>query len=142
MAKKNKGGRPSKYTPEMLENAKHYLANYQDEPYEDIIPSVVGMAIALNVAKSTLYKWASEDHPEFSDILDFCNDLQENCLINGALSNTMNSNIAKLVLGKHGYSDKQQIDLNDISQKPTQSLFDELKALNESSPSTEARTTH
>ena len=38
------GGRPTKYTPELIEKAWDYYENY--EHYGDMIPSVVGMAVA------------------------------------------------------------------------------------------------
>ena len=39
------------------------------------------------------------------------NQNQELTLLNGSLTSGLNANIAKLVLGKHGYSDKQETDI-------------------------------
>jgi hypothetical protein len=119
--KKNKGGRPTKYTPELIEKAYEYLDVY-NTVCGDVIPSVVGLCLYLDIRTSTAYDWAKQDEKkEFSDILAKCIQLQENKLVNGGLSNSMNSNIVKLVLGKHGYSDKQQVDhqSSDGSMSPT-----------------------
>jgi len=101
-------GRPTKYTEDMLDKAHEYISGgYKDLSHA--IPSVVGLAIHLNIAKSTLYLWAeNKDHP-FSDMLAFSNDSQELSLINGGLSGDLNPTISKLVLAKHGYAEKQEL---------------------------------
>lgn len=43
-------------------------------------------------------------------ILERIGATQEVVLLNGGLTGEMNSNIVKLVLGKHGYNEKQNID--------------------------------
>ncbi len=105
-------GRPTKYTDDMLNTAYEYIkGGYIDCGHT--IPSVVGLAIHLNIAKSTLYLWAeNKDHP-FSDMLAFSNDSQELSLINGGLSGDLNPTISKLVLAKHGYAEKQELTGKD-----------------------------
>jgi hypothetical protein len=99
--------RPTKYTQEIVEKAQHYLDNYEE--YDEVIPSAVGLALVLNLTRSTLYEWAkAEDKKEFSDILDNINKKQEQILLRKGLNNEFNSNITKLVLGKHGYHDRPQ----------------------------------
>jgi len=44
----------------------------------------------------------------FSHILDNINKKQEQVLLKNGLNNQFNSNITKLVLGKHGYHDRAQ----------------------------------
>jgi len=51
--------------------------------------------------------WASEGKGEFSDILEAINEKQELVTFNGSLLGDLNPTIAKLLLGKHGYHDKQ-----------------------------------
>ncbi len=99
--------RPTKYNEEVLEKAKDYIDNH--EQYDDLVPSVVGLTGAIDVSRSTLYKWA-EENDEFSDILQHINEVQERKLLSGGLGGDFNSNIVKLMLGKHGYSDKHDID--------------------------------
>lgn len=103
-------GRPTKYTPELLKKAHHYL----DEGWkvEDVIPSHVGLALELDITRKTLYEWAADEKKqEFSDILDRILIKQQRVLIKNGLDNTFNSNITKLVLGKHGFHDKQDTEL-------------------------------
>ena len=120
-----KTGRPTKLTPKMKSDALDYIVNYKDI-HEHPIPSVVGMAVILNVAKSTLYKWAEDESTGFSDTLAKCNDCQELKLVNGGLTNVFNSTIVKLALANHGYSDKQQTELTGANRGPiqTDSIFE------------------
>ena len=110
------GGRPSKYTPELLEQAREYIENYQN--YGDMIPSIAGMSCELNIAESTLYAWALDESKEFSEILAQCKTKQLRTLVNGGLSGDLNSNIVKLTLGKHGYHDKQDQEVSGPGGKP------------------------
>ena len=100
-------GRPTKYSQEIVDKAQHYLDNYEE--YDEVIPSAVGLALALNIRRSTLYEWAkADDKKAFTDILDNINKRQEQVLLNNGLNSKFNSNITKLVLGKHGYHDRPQ----------------------------------
>lgn len=100
-------GRPTKYSTALVDKAQHYLDHYEE--YDEVIPSAVGLALVLNITRSTLYAWAKDaDKQAFSDILDNINKRQEQVLLKNGLNNQFNSNITKLVLGKHGYHDRQQ----------------------------------
>lgn len=100
--------RPSEYTQEIVDMARQYITMY--ESYEHAIPSIAGLSIVLKKHRDTLYEWAKhEDKKEFSDILDELLANQEQILISKGLKGEFNSNICKLALGKHGYSDKQQL---------------------------------
>ena len=100
--------RPTKYNTALLEKAQHYLDNYEE--YEEVIPSAVGLALVLDITRATLYAWAKDDNKKkvFSHILDNINKKQEQVLLKNGLNNKFNSNITKLVLGKHGYHDRPQ----------------------------------
>lgn len=101
-------GRPTKYTPELLDMAENYLKNWESEGR--FIPSNLTLARILGIGTSTLYDWANDkDKKRFSDILERINDLQHEVLLNNGLSGEFNSTITKLVLGKHGYSEKQEV---------------------------------
>ena len=103
----NPVGRPTKYTPEMLGRARYYARNYDNEDIGDAIPSISGLAFYLKIARETFYAWArQEEKAEFSDLLDGILAAQERVLINKGLTGDFNSNIVKLVLGKHGYHDR------------------------------------
>jgi len=101
-------GRPSEYSQEIVDKAKHYIENYEE--FGDAVPSVVGMCRAINRGKSTIYDWAKDDDKEFSDILAQINELQELVTFNKSLTGEYNATIAKLLLGKHGYHDKQDVN--------------------------------
>ena len=110
-------GRPTKCTPELIELAKSYVENYNTE-HGDVIPSVVGLCKALKVARSSVYLWATDKDSEFSDILEQVMEYQQHQLINSGLSGTFNSTITKLILTKHGYSDRQDTQLTGRDGDP------------------------
>ncbi len=119
------GGRPTTYGPEVLEQAEHYLRNYKE--YDDLIPSVEGLALAINRARSTIYKWAEEeDKQQFSDMLTKLNEEQQRILVNNGLGGKFNSAITKLVLTKHGFHDKS---LHGITDDMSKLSDDELKSI-------------
>jgi len=114
--KKNTVGRPTKFTPALVKKAQHYLDNFNSEEYGDAIPSVVGLAMVVDVRRETLHVWAKEDGKEdIANILAQIQETQERVLINSGLNGTFNSNITKLVLGKHGYHDKQDAYVKEFN---------------------------
>ena len=98
--------RPTKYNDAILEKANAYLIEWKEEG--DMIPSVEALAGYLSISRKTLYNWGDE-HDEFLHILEEVNRLQAKTLINNGLSGNFNANITKLVLGKHGYSEKKEL---------------------------------
>ncbi len=95
-------GRPPTYSPEILEAARKYV----DGGY-GVFPSIAGLAVHLNVSRQTVRIWAQEaGKEEFSSIIDRLQALQERELLDKGLMGTYNSTIAKVVLTKHGYTDK------------------------------------
>jgi hypothetical protein len=114
---KHPGGRPTEYTPEMAKKAAKYLSTCKDEYLlkkggvlvKVNLPSIAGLAIYLGVARSTIYEW-KKNVPEFSDNFEAVLAAQEKRLVDNGLSGTYNSTISKVMLTKHGYSDKQEID--------------------------------
>jgi len=108
MSEKHAGGRPSKYTEELVHKAKQYIVSY--ETYGDVIPSIAGLASVLDVSRTLLYDWEKE-YPEFLYILEAIKREQQKVLLNKGLTGDFNSQITKLVLGKHGYHDKQDVGL-------------------------------
>ena len=112
--------RPTKWSKALEKTAWEYVdGKWKDEGHA--IPSVVGLCNVLGVHRETLYAWSKDEKKEFSYILRVCNQNQELTLLNGSLSNGLNANIAKLVLGKHGYHDKAEVDnkSSDGSMTPT-----------------------
>lgn len=126
------GGRPSIYTPELLAKARDYVLNYAD--YGDQIPSIAGLACELSISRETCHTWAKdEEKPEFSDIVRDISQAQERKLLNGGLSGDFNPSIAKLVMTKHGYSDKLEtehsgsINFTDLTEEDLDRRIEALK---------------
>ena len=122
------GGRPTKYSPKMLDKARLYIESFEaDEKHP--IPMIAGLAKHLKVAKSTIYLWAEdEDRHEFSDVLKQIMEEQEMMLIAGGLTNNFNAAITKLGLTKHGYSDKVE-NKTEMTLDVKQLTDDELQAV-------------
>lgn len=123
-----KVGRPTKYTPELLEKARQYI--YEYEKYDHAFPSDIGLALVLGISKTSLYDWAQhEDKKEFSDILDVINDTQQIVAWNKGLKNEYNATLVKLLLGKHGFSDKVESDhkSSDGSMRPQSITIEHVK---------------
>lgn len=123
-------GRPTTFNAKTMATAKAYVKNYNSK-YDHQMPSVAGLAVVLKVGRPGIYQWENQqEHPEFKDILEDLLSEQELVLFNRSLVNEFNSNIAKLALGKHGYSDKseQTIDAT-VGTKAEDMSRDELKAV-------------
>lgn len=123
--KKTALGRPSKYNDEVLKCADAYLKGaYKTQG--NAIPSIAGLAFALGVSRECIYEWGRV-HPEFSDILAAVATAQEMLLLDGGLTSKFNSVITKLMLTKHGYTDKQETALSGGIQVEAKSLEDIFK---------------
>ncbi len=96
--------RPTLLDDDMIEKSWDYL-----DTHTTAIPTIAGLALRLSVARSTVYEWAKDKDSEFSDIYEQLMAKQEERLIDGGLKQDFNSPMTKLMLGKHGYSDKQEI---------------------------------
>jgi len=104
------------FTDEIEQAALAYIEiGYQE--LDHTIPSVVGMSLALNVNKSTLYKWSDDGHGTFSDTLAKCNAKQHMMLLSKGLSGDYNAAITKLALSNHGYSEKTSTDITSGGEK-------------------------
>lgn len=116
----NLGGRPTNLDDKVIEKAESYVENY-NSLYGDVVPTIAGLSCVINRARSSVYKWIDENaDPRFSDICDRLQSIQEKTLVNGGLSSEFSAPITKMLLTKHGYSDKQEVDLSskDGSMSP------------------------
>lgn len=104
---KNLGGRPTKYAgQESINQVIDYMETYGNRA--EAIPTIAGLSLFIGVGKDTLYQW-ERAHEEFKFAMDFLRAKQESVLLANGLRGDFNSTIAKLILTKHGYSDKQEI---------------------------------
>lgn len=118
-------GRPTKYNDKILEKAEQYLSECVDTTEQVVtgesekftsykekikvnLPTIEGLAVYLNIHRDTLYQWEKE-HPDFSDIIERLRGSQIKSLVNNGLSGDYNPTIAKVLLSKHGYSEKQEV---------------------------------
>lgn len=108
--------RPTKYGQDVLDKAYEYLDNFKKH---GVVPSTARLARILNVARSQLYVWRDE-YPEFQDILEAIQAEQEALLIDSGLTGEFVSPITKLLMTKHGYSDRIEQDMSssDGSMSP------------------------
>jgi len=73
------------------------------------LPTIEDLANYLGIHKDTIYDWEKK-YPEFSDVITRVRQEQASRLINNGLSGSYNPVITKLILNKHGYVEKQEVD--------------------------------
>jgi len=106
----NKGGAPTKYNQDVVKTTLDYLENFSKYEFNEI-PSITGLSRALDISDDTLQRWNKQkEKKEFYGILQKILKKQHDVLISKGLSGEFNSNICKLVLGKHGYHDQSKIE--------------------------------
>jgi len=115
-----KRGRPTIYTPKLVEEARKYVNGGWQEA-GDLVPSVAGLACEICVNRETLRLWAKDENNDFFGILNEIMQIQERSLLNGGLGGDFNPSITKMMMTKHGYSDRVEQDLttSDGSMRPT-----------------------
>lgn len=103
---------------ESIEPAWNYVnGGYADE--DELFPSIAGLAVYLKKSRETIHKWARE-YPQFSDIVCTLLAIQEKKLTKGGIVGDYNASITKLLLTKHGYSDKVDTALTGAEGGPIQ----------------------
>jgi hypothetical protein len=112
-------GRPSKLTDALIEQAGRY-ASKEYLLHGEVIPTIEGLSVYLNVSRKTLYNWKAENK-EFLHILDDLMARQAKELVSNGLTGDFNPTITKLILTKHGYSDRveQDVTSSDGALAPT-----------------------
>jgi len=111
------GGRPPKWQ-DCIDPAWEYInGGFQKE--NDVVPTVAGLAVSIGCARETVHAWARE-HEEFSHIVKALMAKQEKMLTNGGIIGEYNASITKLLLTKHGYSDKTEQEITGAGGGPLQ----------------------
>lgn len=102
----NKGGRPTKYIPEIIyPKIEEYISECGREATE--LPTVEGLAIKLDVNPDTLFEW-SKVHPEFSESIKKILARQKKQLMNDGMYGGKEVNAAMaifLLKANHGMNE-------------------------------------
>lgn len=146
-------GRPTQYTPELVQKVYDYVNACVDtveefhktrgqnsDSYERILnvklPSIEGLACHLMFSKDTIYTWAKEEGKEdFSDALEYLKVKQGEILLNNGLSAGYNPTIAKMLLASHGYVEKTENKTDITSNGQVVTGFQIIDASNPLTPS-------
>jgi hypothetical protein len=106
-----KTGRPTKYTPELVEKINEFFS--EAVPTNMRIPTVEGLCIKLNITRETAYAWAKEN-PDFSDTLEQIKVKQKEYLTEVGIfgGKEINANIVALFLkANHGMIETNRTEL-------------------------------
>ncbi len=120
-------GRPTKLTPELIEQAEEYLDETSNISVGALLPTIEGLALLLNIRRDTLYEWEKEN-ADFSDILERLRAAQAQKIMQNSMLNRYNPTISKLMLSKHGYIEKREEDITSGGEKLGVALSDEQAA--------------
>jgi len=105
-------GRPTKYNEEILISTMSYI-NGAYEISGEVIPTAAGLSLFLKVCEDTIVNWTKDkDKKDFFVLIKELKAKQKSILISKGLLNEFNSTIAKLILHKHGYSDKKDVTVS------------------------------
>jgi hypothetical protein len=107
--------RPKERTEEVIDKAEEYVNGGYS--VDELVPTIAGLALYIGKRRSTIYEWVKECS-RFSDIVAKVMEAQEKGLIKGGLAGDYNASIAKLMLTKHGYSDKQETEVSGPNGAP------------------------
>lgn len=123
----NLDGRPSGYDETMpLKIIEYIELSIKDKQ----VPTTAGLGLHIGINKDTIFEWRKK-YEQFSDSYDLMMLFQENEVWQKALTGEYNSNISKLMLFNHGYTDKVEtknqnvnmdIDVLDATMEPEEEL--------------------
>ena len=105
---KDKGGRPTKFSPLMLKASIEYIKGEYTK--QEAIPTMAGLSIYLDVNEDTLYEWLKKGQ-EFSEAIKRLKSSQKMKLITGGLIKKYDASMAKFeLLNNHGYKEKSEVE--------------------------------
>ena len=108
---KNKGGRPTKYSKDIIGKIDEYIKRFEKDTTH--LPKIESFALFIGVGERTIYDW-KDKHPKFSQSLDKILTLQKERLVDDGIygGKEVNSTIVKLLLqNNHGMKEKTETDL-------------------------------
>jgi DNA-packaging protein gp3 len=121
---KNKGGRPTKYIPELIAKIDEYFE--EAIPDNMRIPTVEGLCLKLDITRETAYQWGKE-HKEFSDTLELIKVKQKEYLTEVGIfgGKEINANIVALFLkANHGMIETSHQDITTAGKPLPQPIID------------------
>lgn len=102
-------GAPTKYCKEIVEKAHEYERAWKD--LGDPVPMLVGLYVHCGINRHTGAQWRKrDDRSEFAAVCARVEVMQEHELLRKGLMRVTEQSITKLMLMRHGYSDRQAID--------------------------------
>ena len=119
--------RPTKYRPDMVQEGYDFIESCKDTEEQRLksegnastsydykvrikYPSKEGLAIHLKCTRESVDTWAKQ-HKDFSYMVEYLYEQQAHRLQQAGLSGDYNSSIVRLLLSKHGYVEKKEVDL-------------------------------
>jgi len=115
---KHAGGRPSEYTPQVIDELNEYLK--EAVPQNMKIPTVEGIALRLGISKKTLYNWGDE-HIEFLHALEELKMRQKEVLTETGIFGGKEINqaiVALLLKVNHDMIETTRTELGGINGQP------------------------
>lgn len=108
MTKKNVGGRPTLYTPEINDRLLEYFD--KDPAKWELLPSVSGFCRKEKIHRDTFYQWL-KDHKDFSDTFVHCKEALRDFINGMALLWFYNPFYSKFVaINMTDMVDKKEVD--------------------------------
>lgn len=106
-----KAGRPTDYDEDMVQAVYDYLESYEGMGH--VVPTIAGLSRVMKVSRDTIWRWSKDENKsQFSDAIAELEAEQELKTISGSMTGDYNATISKLILTKHGYSDKTQQEVS------------------------------
>ncbi len=115
-------GAPTKYSEDVLKLAYDYVERWAEF---GTVPQIARLALHCGISKTALYEWIKRpDRKELADVYARVKAMQEAALIDGGLTRDYDSSLSKLLLKKHGYDDKQEVNhtSSDGSMSPNKEM--------------------
>ena len=102
-------GAPSKLTPATIKRGTMYYKKALDTPGS--VPTLQGLSRAMGVSLTTTTTWRDKaENAAYLELILNIELLQHDRVLEGSLLGTYNPAIAKLILSRHGYGDRHEVD--------------------------------
>lgn len=119
----------------MVAKAQEYIDTWESS--DDPVPMLCGLAVHCGICTATVSVWQGNPENEaFAKVCARVKSEQERVLLQKGLTRQHDNSITKLMLMRHGYSDRQEIDhttkgesINDEKKLTDDDLKDRLHDL-------------